>query len=46
MLTNKEILTEYFKCVKNPIHAIETYLETKDLTQGGFVPFRLFYPNY
>jgi len=42
MLTNKEILTEYVKCIQNPVHAIETYLETKDLTQGGFVPFRLF----
>ena len=42
MLTNTEILTEYVKCVQNPIHAIESYLETKDLTQGGFVPFRLF----
>ena len=42
MLTNTEILTEYFKCVDNPIHAITTYLETKDLTQGGMVPFKLF----
>ena len=42
MLTNTEILTEYFKCVDDPIHAITTYLETKDLTQGGMVPFKLF----
>ena len=26
----------------DPIHAITTYLETKDLTQGGMVPFKLF----
>lgn len=42
MLTSSEILYEYAKCVQDPIYAIETYLETKDLTQGGFVPFRLF----
>jgi hypothetical protein len=42
MLTGVEILEEYVKCVQDPIYAIETYLETKDLTQGGFVPFRLF----
>jgi hypothetical protein len=42
MLTGQEILTEYLKCVKDPIYAIEGYLETKDLTQGGFVPFKLF----
>lgn len=42
MLTSAEILGEYAKCVQNPAYAIETYLETKDLTQGGFVPFKLF----
>jgi hypothetical protein len=42
MLTNEEILTEYVKCVQDPIYAIGAYLETKDLTQGGFVPFNLF----
>jgi hypothetical protein len=42
MLTNAEILTEYVKCVQDPIYAIGTYLLTKDLTQGGFVPFKLF----
>ena len=42
MLTSTEILTEYFKCSDNPVYAITTYLETKDLTQGGFVPFLLF----
>lgn len=42
MLTNTEILTEYVKCVDDPIYAITTYLKTKDLTQGGYVPFNLF----
>lgn len=42
MLTGKEIIYEYIKCVKDPIYAIGTYLKTKDLTQGGFVPFNLF----
>tara|TARA_R110002050_G_scaffold79261_11_gene169398 strand:- start:5394 stop:7184 length:1791 start_codon:yes stop_codon:yes gene_type:complete len=42
MLTNLEILTEYGKCLEDPIYAIGTYLQTKDLTQGGFVPFNLF----
>lgn len=42
MLTNLEILTEYGKCLEDPIYAIGTYLQTKDLTQGGFVPFKLF----
>jgi len=42
MLTKLEILTEYGKCLEDPIYAIGTYLQTKDLTQGGFVPFKLF----
>ena len=42
MLTSSEILFEYAKCIQDPIYAIGTYLETKDLTQGGFVPFKLF----
>jgi hypothetical protein len=42
MLTNLEILTEYGKCIEDPVYAIGTYLQTKDLTQGGFVPFKLF----
>jgi len=42
MLTSSEILQEYVKCIRNPEYAIGTYLETKDLTQGGFVPFKLF----
>ena len=42
MLTSSEILFEYAKCIQDPVYAIENYLETKDLTQGGFVPFKLF----
>lgn len=42
MLTAKEILTEYTKCLLDPKYAIETYLKTYDKTQEGFVPFNLF----
>jgi hypothetical protein len=42
MLTRQEIFKEYARCLTNPIYAIETYLETFDKTQEGFVPFRLF----
>jgi Terminase large subunit, T4likevirus-type, N-terminal len=42
MLTREEILLEYGKCLMSPIYAIETYLETFDKTQEGFVPFKLF----
>ena len=42
MLTAQEIFKEYSKCLMNPIYAIETYLETFDKTQEGFVPFKLF----
>lgn len=42
MLTNHEIFKEYAKCLTSPIYAIETYLETFDKTQEGFVPFILF----
>ena len=42
MLTRQEILSEYSKCLSSPIYAIETYLETFDKTQEGFVPFKLF----
>jgi hypothetical protein len=43
MLTAGEMLKEYAKCLQNPIYAIETYMETFDKTQEGFVPFKLFY---
>jgi hypothetical protein len=42
MLTKSEIFTEYAKCLTSPIYGIETYLETFDKTQEGFVPFKLF----
>jgi phage FluMu gp28-like protein len=42
MLTRQEIIKEYAKCLTSPIYAIETYLETFDKTQEGFVPFHLF----
>jgi Terminase large subunit, T4likevirus-type, N-terminal len=42
MLTRQEILTEFGKCLDSPIYAIETYLETFDMTREGFVPFLLF----
>lgn len=42
MLTTTEIYREYAKCLTSPIYAIETYLETFDKTQEGFVPFKLF----
>lgn len=42
MLTREETLVEYAKCLRSPIYAIETYLETFDKTQEGFVPFKLF----
>jgi hypothetical protein len=35
-------IIEIAKCMKNPIYAIETYLQTEDRTQGGYVPFKLF----
>ena len=42
MSTRSEVVQEYARCVKDPIHAIENYLETFDLTQNGFVRFILF----
>lgn len=42
MLTKQEIFKEYARCLSSPIYAIETYLETFDKTQEGFVPFKLF----
>ena len=33
----------YAKCLGDPIYAIETFLKTYDLTQKGFVPFKLFH---
>jgi hypothetical protein len=42
MLTSSEILHEYAKCLQDPIYTIGAYMKTKDVTQGGFVPFKLF----
>jgi hypothetical protein len=42
MLTTQEVFKEYGKCLMSPIYAVETYLETFDKTQEGFVPFKLF----
>ena len=42
MLTAVEIFEEYAKCLDSPIYAIESYLQTFDKTQEGFVPFKLF----
>jgi hypothetical protein len=41
-MTKAQKLIEIAKCMKDPIYAIGTYLETEDRTQGGFVPFKLF----
>ena len=35
-------LLEIAKCIKDPIYAIENYLETFDQTQKGYVRFKLF----
>lgn len=37
-----EVLVEYAKCASNPIYGIESYFETFDKTQEGFVQFKLF----
>lgn len=42
MSTKEEIVKEYARCVKDPVHVIENYLQTFDLTQNGFVRFSLF----
>jgi hypothetical protein len=42
MFTKSEILVEYAQCIEDPIYAIESYFETFDMTQEGFVPFKLF----
>ncbi len=42
LLTAEEILKEYTECLLDPTYPIINYFKTKDLTQGGFVPFKLF----
>lgn len=41
-LTRAEIFEEYANCISSPIYVIESYFETFDKTQEGFVPFHLF----
>lgn len=38
----RQLLLEYAKCAKDPSYTIESYFETFDKTQEGFVPFKLF----
>jgi len=38
-----ETIKIYARSLGDPIFAIETFLKTYDLTQKGFVPFKLFY---
>ena len=38
----RQLLIEYAKCASNPSYTIESYFETFDKTQEGFVPFKLF----
>ena len=42
VLTREEIFREYAKCLQSPAYAIENYIQTFDMTQKGFVPFKLF----
>ena len=42
LLTRAEIITEYAKCITDPTYPIINYFKTYDLTQEGFVPFKLF----
>jgi hypothetical protein len=41
-LSKAQMLYEIGRCLSDPVYAIESYLETEDRTQKGFVPFRLF----
>ncbi len=38
----RQLLLEYATCAKDPSYTIESYFETFDKTQEGFVPFKLF----
>jgi len=42
ILDKKALLLEYAKCATNPSYVIESYFETFDKTQEGYVPFNLF----
>lgn len=41
-LNKKDVIIEYAKCAFNPAYTIETYFNTFDKTQEGYVPFLLF----
>jgi hypothetical protein len=42
-MDRNEKLKIFAKCLSDPIYAIETFLKTYDLTQEGYVPFKLFH---
>ena len=42
-MDKSEKLKIYAKCLSDPIYTIENFLKTYDLTQKGFVPFKLFH---
>lgn len=42
MLSRKQQILTYAKCLADPTYAIETFLQTFDKTQNGYVPFKLF----
>jgi len=42
VLSRAEQLKIYAKCLQDPTYAIESFLETFDMTQKGYVPFKLF----
>jgi hypothetical protein len=41
-MSNSDLFMEYARCLGDSIYCIETYLQTFDKTQGGYVPFKLF----
>lgn len=41
-MDKKQLILEYTKCLKSPAHVIESYFETFDKTNEGYVPFKLF----
>jgi hypothetical protein len=41
-LSKPQILMEYARIMEDPVYAIETYMQTFDMTQSGYVPFKLF----
>ena len=42
-MDRNEKIKLFANSLKDPIYAIETFLKTYDLTQKGFVPFKLFH---